>query len=342
MANHQDQCPDCGGTRFVEDHAQGDIVCMGCGLVVQSHIIDERSEWRTFSDKDKETVDPNRVGGPSDPLLNGGNLSTVIGKTMGDPGGMSHALNRLHTRSNDPDRNLITAFRNIAGMCDQLALVSGIKDRACSLFKEAMETGKMKGKGMQAVSAGCLYLACRQEGNPRTFKEITAVLPANVQKRDIGRCFKDIVQAFKDKAETRGDGVSAIQELLPTIQHPSDYVKRWNSDLKLGHNVFRACRDMALAATPKEGTTEQLQAGAKAQAWDSRSPVSVAATIIYIISLLCKNPEDRVNIQDIVVVTQVAEATINGVYRDMYPDLIRLVPKFHANEEAIRALPSHA
>lgn len=45
------QCPDCGGTRLVEDHANGDVVCRGCGLVVESYIIDERSEWRTFADK---------------------------------------------------------------------------------------------------------------------------------------------------------------------------------------------------------------------------------------------------------------------------------------------------
>jgi transcription initiation factor TFIIIB Brf1 subunit/transcription initiation factor TFIIB len=48
------QCPDCGGTRLVEDHANGDVVCRGCGLVVESYIIDERSEWRTFADKVRE------------------------------------------------------------------------------------------------------------------------------------------------------------------------------------------------------------------------------------------------------------------------------------------------
>ena len=47
------KCPDCGGTRLVEDHANGDVVCRECGLVVESHIIDERSEWRTFADKVK-------------------------------------------------------------------------------------------------------------------------------------------------------------------------------------------------------------------------------------------------------------------------------------------------
>ena len=57
-------------------------------------------------------MDPNRVGGPSNPLLEGGGLSTVIGKTLGD-GGSSFGLNRLHTRSNNPDRNLISAFKKI-------------------------------------------------------------------------------------------------------------------------------------------------------------------------------------------------------------------------------------
>lgn len=332
MAHLNKKCPDCGGVRFVEDHAAGDIVCQGCGLVVEEHIIDERSEWRTFSDKDKESVDPNRVGGPSNPLLDGGGLSTVIGKIQGD-GGMSFGLNRMHTRSNNPDRNLLSAFKKISSMSEQLSLSMNIKDRACELYKEAMETGLMKGKGMQAVAAGCLYLACRQENNPRTFKEITAVLPPEVQKRDIGRCFKDIVQAFKDKAAAKGDaaGQTLMQTFLPTA-HPAHYVKRYTAELKLGHAMFKACQDMALAANPKDTN------GVK-QDWDSRSPVSVAAAIIFIISQLAKDPKDRVHLQQISIVMQVGEATIKAAYRDLYPELSRLVPKYHASPEAILALP---
>jgi hypothetical protein len=46
--------------------------------------------------QDKEGTDPNRVGGPTNPLLEGGGLSTIIGK--GRDGDNSFALNRLHTR----------------------------------------------------------------------------------------------------------------------------------------------------------------------------------------------------------------------------------------------------
>lgn len=46
-------------------------------------MIDVGSEWRTFSNE-KSGVDPSRVGGPENPLLNGSDLSTMIGPGRGD------------------------------------------------------------------------------------------------------------------------------------------------------------------------------------------------------------------------------------------------------------------
>ena len=45
-------------------------------------VIDVGSEWRTFSNE-KASVDPSRVGGPENPLLSGGDLSTMIGPGTG-------------------------------------------------------------------------------------------------------------------------------------------------------------------------------------------------------------------------------------------------------------------
>ena len=39
------------------------------------------------------------------------------------------------------------------------------------------------------------------------------------------------------------------------------------------------------------------------------------------------------------VVTGVAEATVKGAYRDLYPELYRLVPKVYADQAAINMLP---
>lgn len=42
-------------------------------------VIDVGSEWRTFSNE-KANKDPSRVGDAQNPLLNGGDLTTMIGK----------------------------------------------------------------------------------------------------------------------------------------------------------------------------------------------------------------------------------------------------------------------
>lgn len=50
--------------------------------VLYYRVIDVGSEWRTFSNE-KSGVDPSRVGGPENPLLNGADLSTMIGPGTG-------------------------------------------------------------------------------------------------------------------------------------------------------------------------------------------------------------------------------------------------------------------
>lgn len=62
-------------------------------------VIDVGSEWRTFSNE-KANNDPSRVGGPENPLLNGSDLSTIIGPgSGGDSFGNSKYQNRRSVSS---------------------------------------------------------------------------------------------------------------------------------------------------------------------------------------------------------------------------------------------------
>ncbi|XP_031120066.1 transcription initiation factor IIB-2-like isoform X1 [Ipomoea triloba] len=124
-------CSDCKkNTEVVFDHAAGDTVCSECGLVLESRSIDETSEWRTFAD-DSGDHDPNRVGGPVNPLLGDVGLSTVISKGPNSNGDASVA--RLQNRGGDPDRALVMAFKAIANMADRFAVegvfAGGIKQK---------------------------------------------------------------------------------------------------------------------------------------------------------------------------------------------------------------------
>lgn len=106
------QCPNHPDAQLVEDYRAGDMICPECGLVVGmsfhlniralsgcffiadlnnktisvhflsfagDRVIDVGSEWRTFTNE-KATKDPSRVGDAQNPLLNGGDLTTMISK----------------------------------------------------------------------------------------------------------------------------------------------------------------------------------------------------------------------------------------------------------------------
>lgn len=113
-------CSDCRkSTEVVFDHSAGDTVCSECGLVLESHSIDETSEWRTFANESGDN-DPVRVGGPTNVLLNDGGLSTVISKPNGVTSDfLSSSLGRWQNRGSNPDRSLIMAFKTIATMSDR-------------------------------------------------------------------------------------------------------------------------------------------------------------------------------------------------------------------------------
>jgi transcription initiation factor TFIIB len=71
---------------------------------------------------------------------------------------------------NNSDRALIYAFQEITLMADRINLPKTIVDRANNLFKQVHDGKNLKGRANDAIASACLYIACRQEGVPRTFK----------------------------------------------------------------------------------------------------------------------------------------------------------------------------
>lgn len=110
-------------------------------------VIDVGSEWRTFSNE-RSGVDPSRVGGPENPLLNGSDLTTMIGPGRGDASFDSFGVSRYQNRRtmSSSDRALINAFKEINSMADRINLPRTIVDRANNLFKQVHDGRNLKGK----------------------------------------------------------------------------------------------------------------------------------------------------------------------------------------------------
>lgn len=134
------------------------------------------------------------------------------------------------------DRALIAAFKEISAMADRINLPKTIVDRANNLFKQVHDGKNLKGRSNDAKASACLYIACRQEGVPRTFKEICAV--SKISKKEIGRCFKLTLKALKTSVEliTTADFMSRFCANLGKLIHCQKtvlghFVQLFNNDL---------------------------------------------------------------------------------------------------------------
>lgn len=292
---------------LVEDYRAGDMVCSACGLVVGDRVVDVGSEWRTFSNE-KSNTDPSRVGGSENPLLNGTDLTTVIGRATGDAAFDETGNAKYHNRRNmsSSDRALVAAFREIGNMADRINLTKTITDRANLLFKQVHDGKTLKGRSNDAIASACLYIACRQEGVPRTFKEICAI--SKVSKKEIGRCFKLILKALETSVD-----------LITT----GDFMSRFCSNLGLPAVVQRAATHIARKAVELDIVP-------------GRSPISVAAAAIYMASQASVEKKNQKEIGDI---AGVADVTIRQSYKLMLTRAAELFPEGFIFDTPVSDLP---
>ncbi|GAM27124.1 hypothetical protein SAMD00019534_102990 [Acytostelium subglobosum LB1] len=291
-------CPVCKNPDpdIVEDYARGDLICRECGVVIGDRIVDEHSEWRTFSNSESTGSDPNRVGGPTNPLLSDSGLSTVIGKgNSKDSGALSRMQNRGALASGD--RTLLNGFKEISRMGDHMGLPQMVMDTANELYKQMEDKKSLKGRSADGFLAASLYIACRLKGITRTFKEICA-LSNNVSKKDLNRCYKLMKESLSTKVN-----LQAIST--------EDFMTRFCVNLQLPKEIKQAAEHVSRTATELG-----IVAG--------KNPISVAAASIYMVSQLSEN--DKRTQKTISDITGVSEVTIRNAYKDLYPKRDSLLP----------------
>ncbi|CAL4909394.1 unnamed protein product [Urochloa decumbens] len=295
-------CPDCHRrTEVVLDHSSGDTICTECALVLDAHFVDEGSEWRNFADDGGgEDRDPSRVGGPNDPFLTNGTLDTRIVYNSGGPqkAAPADALPRMRLNAGpDPEQTLVEAFRGIADMADRLGLVATIRDRAKDVYKK-MEEAKAcpRGKKRDEFYAACLFVACRNEGKPRTYKELaTATGAGAAAKKEVGRMTTLIKKVL---------GEEAGQVMDIGVVHAADYMRRFCSRLGMGNQEMRAAQEAA------RRLDEALDV--------RRNPESIAAAISY---MVVQRAGAAKTVKDVSLATGVAEATIKEAHKDLTPHI---------------------
>jgi transcription initiation factor TFIIB len=259
---------------LIDDYRAGDLICSTCGLVVGDRVVN--IEWRPPANDNTRTDPPCYAKYPRVRL------------------------------SSAPDPMLIRVASEIGNMAHRAHLPSCITDRASFIYKQMYNQNALKGRSVGLIAAACLYIACRQEDVPRTFKEICAI--SFEPKKDIGRCFKLILKTI----ETRVTNLST-----------SDFMSRLCNHLDLPMPLQRAATCIA-------------QRAVQLDAVPGRSPISVAAAAIYMTSQASANKKSQRQIGDF---AGVADVTIRQAYKLMICRATELFPSNFKFVTPIEQLP---
>ena len=313
-------CPDCKTVppHITEEFASGDLVCADCGLVLGDRIVDTRSEWRTFANEDGD--DPSRVGAAANPILDGitEQLESRIAARDGGTGA-SRDLMRTMSRASAPrERSLLDAFDSIQNKCDSIHLPRTVCDSAKQAYRRVEQEKLLRGKHTDAIIAAAIYVACRVNRVPRTFPEVCALTA--VRKQQVARCFREMKEAFGLNATGSGSvegdapssavadpnsaaltAVGAGGPSLGIAMGATDLVARYCNHLGL---------DMSIVRVTEAVTTRIHELGYLA----GRSPITIAAASIYLVTILAGEPR---NARRISVTAGVSDVTIKHSFKEL-------------------------
>jgi transcription initiation factor TFIIB len=250
---------------IITDLLTGEIVCSKCGLVISDKIQDTRQEWRDFVNSE-EAKDRRRTGMPTSLARHDMGLYTMIGRGRKDARGqvldasMRSTMERLRTwdlrTQASANRNLRTAFNQLNILKDKLGLPDAIIEKTAYIYRKAHERGLVRGRQTAAALAAALYLACRQDGTPRTLKEICLI--SNLKRKAISREYRDMVIEL---------------DIRIPIVDPTKCIARIANQINLNQKIKQKAINIMNAATESE-----ISAG--------KSPMGLAASILYLSCLI--------------------------------------------------------
>lgn len=266
-------CPDCreDPPNLVEEFSSGDVVCTSCGRVVGSRVIDTRSEWRTFANDDQNGDDPNRVGGPRDEFVDDEQLATTVSFSETKAHKILSRTQNTTTQSRQ-QKGLLQGYKEIVSFCDAINVGQNITNAAKHIYKLVDKHRSLRGKPQEAIVAGSIFIACRQNNTPRSFREICKL--TNVGLKEMGKIFKllqNILQQTQEASEVGATGLNTVANYENVTVSAEDMCSRFVSQLgfKAQQKISKMSREIA-----EMDITRSVLSG--------RSPLSIAGACIYI------------------------------------------------------------
>jgi transcription initiation factor TFIIB len=292
-----DTCRACGSGQTVFDYKHGEILCRGCGLVLEDRLFDFGPEWRAF-DEDQMNKRA-RAGGPIRFAKQNIGLTTEIDRYDRDIKGSAipterkaqlYRLRKWQRRSRmgtSVDRNLSIALPELDRMCAHLNVPNNIKEECAVLYRKCVNKGIVRGRSIESVIAAIIYLISRNHHLPKTLEELEKV--SGVKVKDIGRSYRTICRRLAMR--------------MPVVT-AADYVPRLASE-------------KGISGETEAKAIEILESARKCGIIAGKVPISIAAAAICLAAHLTGDKQA----QKIRGFTDVPESAIRTRFEELTKEL---------------------
>jgi len=280
------KCPECGSEDLIYDYERAEVVCGRCGLV-----INEISPDGFYSSNECDNVQKyNKVVQDSITFsLHNKGLGTNIDNKNNDGQGEKipsknrqqlYKLRKWEWKTNisgSQERNLSKALNEIDNYASQLGFSKDMKEDSSLIYRNALDHGLIKGRGIDKTVAACIYITCRRFKVPITLDEI-AEMTGFRKTRDVARAYRSLCRELDIK--------------LP-LTSPIDYIPRFASELGLSGEIQAKAIEII-----KKSTEKRLAQG---------KPTVIAGAALYAV---LNSTDSNITLEDISRVTCVGEVTI--------------------------------
>ncbi len=293
-----DACPECTSKNLIHDYDTGETVCGTCGLVLYGRMLNSNPEWRAFTREEKASR--SRVGSPASFSVHDKGLSTTISLVDRDSFGrklpmatrlLMWRLRKWQIRSrvhSSTDRNLSQAMSELDRLTGKVYVSRSIKEKAAVIYRKALDKSLVRGRSINAIAAAALYAACRENGTPRTLREISEA--SLVNRKDVSRCYRLLWQELDAR--------------MP-VADPLTFVSKIAEKNGISGKVQGVATGMLIEAKRKRVTS-------------GKDPMGLAAAALYI---ACLQYNERTTQKDIAEAAGVTEVTIRNRYKALKNEL---------------------
>jgi transcription initiation factor TFIIB len=253
-------------------------------------------EWRTFTDSDgKQAQDALRCGAPAHPLLPHSSLGIYIGYSGNEVREM-RMVRKLHMWNNLSyrERVLFHVFDTLTVNAANNGIPKTILEQAKVYFYDLSRMQVSRGDNRHGLVASSIYMACKEQGVPRSPKEIARIF--NIKPTIMVKSCKKLMDLLRVPSEA---------------STPTDFIQRFGTRIGLSTDMRSVAMHIA----------DQID---KLNIVCPSTPPSIAASIIYMVVLLCNGGLSK---KELATKCEISQVTIGKCFGELYPYRMHLLPK---------------